>query len=341
MSESGWRRLLEVTIWLLTPLAAWAASFFGGWLGALLGRNLSSPGAGLAWLVGGAVVGAVAGGLGWLYFARRLRSQWGGKRDGRAARESGSPVPDPWDRYWGTKESALSVYPAVSDLLAEIAAVMPEVRDRRVLEVGAGTGREGHVLAARGAYVVLVDFSEPALRLSRELSPGPRLVRADATRLPFPDGAFDLVYHQGLMEHFRDPLPLLRENRRVLGDRGILLVDVPQTFHVYTVIKRVLIALGWWFAGWETQYSPGQLERIVESAGFRLERRYGYWMQPGLWYRAVRQLLKAVGIRLPLFPRFGPLQGIYSRWQRWLRGLQRARWSHYLTLTVGVVARKE
>ncbi len=341
MSESGRQKLLGVVIWLLTPLAAWAVSFLGGWLGAAFGRDLSSPVAGLALLAAGAVAGALIGGLGWIYLVRRLLSKWAGRKEAPGESENLLPVADPWERYWGAKGSAFEVYPAVSDLLAEIAAEMPEPRGRRVLEVGAGTGREGHILAGRGAHVVLLDFSKAALRLSRALSGGPRLVRADAMRLPFRDGSFDLVYHQGLMEHFRDPLPLLKENRRVLGEGGVLLVDVPQTFHVYTLVKRVLIALGWWFAGWETQYSPRQLERIVQSAGFRCERRYGYWMQPGLWYRAARQALKAVGVRLPLFPRFGPLHGVYARLQRRLRRLQRARWSHYLALTVGVVARKE
>lgn len=341
MSESGWRRLVGIGVWLLTPLAAWAVSFLGGWVGAALGRDLSSPVAGLALLGAGALLGALVGGLGWICFSRRLRSRWAGAGKSRGEGADRLTAADPWERYWGEKGSALEVYPAVSDLLAEIASTVPELRGRRVLEVGAGTGREGHALAAGGAYVVLVDFSKAALGLSRALSPGPRLVRADATRLPFRDGVFDLVYHQGLMEHFRDPLPLLRENRRVLKRGGALLVDVPQKFHVYTLIKRVLIALGWWFAGWETQYSPGELETIVTSAGFRCERRYGYWMQPGLCYRILRELLKAVGVRLPLFPRFGVLHGAYASFQRWLRALQRARWSHYLTLTVGVVARKE
>lgn len=246
----------------------------------------------------------------------------------------------PWDRYWGGKASAAEVYPAVSDLLGEIAKAMPEARGHRVLEVGAGTGREGHQLAARGALVVLVDFSAEALRLSRRISPLPRLVRADVRWLPFRDGCFDLVYHQGLMEHFPDPGPLLLENRRALAEGGVLLVDVPQAFHIYTLVKHGLMFLGLWFAGWETQYSPRGLERTVERAGFQCLWRYGYWMRPGLWYRAIRQLLKIVGIRLPLFPTFGPLGVIYRAWHRLLDRLGERGWSHYLALTVGVVARK-
>jgi len=40
------------------------------------------------------------------------------------------------------------------------------------------------------------------------------LVRADALAMPFRDGTLDVVFHQGLLEHFRIR-PLLRENARV------------------------------------------------------------------------------------------------------------------------------
>ena len=250
------------------------------------------------------------------------------------------PRRETWDRYWGDKAGAAEVYPAVSDLLGEITRVVPDLGGKRVLEVGAGTGREGHQLADRGARVVALDFSPEALRLSRQVSPRVRLVRGDALAAPFGDDTFDLVYHQGLLEHFRDPEPLLRENRRLLRSEGLLLVDVPQAFHGYTVVKKCLIAVNRWFAGWETQFSPGALQGLVERTGFRCIRRYGYGMHPGLTYRVVREGLRWVGIRLPLEPSLGPFQGLYRGWHGLLRGIERSAIGPYVALTVGVIARK-
>lgn len=250
------------------------------------------------------------------------------------------PRRETWDRFWGGKPRLGDVYPAVSDILGELSRVLPDVRGLRVLEVGAGTGREAHALAERGASVSVLDFSPEALRLSRQLSSRPCLLRGDALALPFPDDTFDLVYHQGLLEHFADPYPLLAENRRVLKPGALVLVDVPQKFHGYTLMKHVLIALDRWFAGWETQFSPREIERIVERAGFRCVRRYGYFMRPGLGYRVAREALGAVGIRLPLDPRLGPLHPLYRRWHRLLRRIGETRWGPYCTLTVGVVAQK-
>lgn len=71
MTGERTRRLTRVIAWLLTPVVAWAASFLGGWVGALVGRSAAGSGAGLAWLGGGAVVGALVGAVGWMLWLRR------------------------------------------------------------------------------------------------------------------------------------------------------------------------------------------------------------------------------------------------------------------------------
>ena len=63
---------LVVLGWLLTPLLAWGASFFGLWIGAHFGGGASSPLAMLA----PALIGAALGGFGvlwtWVRFMRRV-----------------------------------------------------------------------------------------------------------------------------------------------------------------------------------------------------------------------------------------------------------------------------
>jgi len=242
-----------------------------------------------------------------------------------------------WDEFWGQRPCVADIYPSVSDIVGEVLRTFPDVRGLRFLEVGAGTGREGHVFAQRGAMVTLLDISWEALRLSRQVSSLPRLVRGNAGEAPFRDESFDLVYHQGLLEHFRDPMPLLRENYRLLKPDGYLLVDVPQRYHVYTVMKHALMAVNRWFAGWETEFAPGELERLVAAAGFEVQRRYGYAMHPGLTYRLLREVGKKCGVKLPMYPNLGPL---YRGWHSLLRRLERCRVGHYFVVSVGVVARK-
>jgi hypothetical protein len=70
-------RMVRIGLWLLTPVVAWAASFLGGWVGAVLARNIAQPRRAALWLVGGGVAGAALGVAAWLWFVVRRRSRGG------------------------------------------------------------------------------------------------------------------------------------------------------------------------------------------------------------------------------------------------------------------------
>ena len=247
-----------------------------------------------------------------------------------------------WESYWKGHADIDRTYSTGGRLVREILRDGP-VDGRRVLEVGAGSGRDSIGLARGGATAVVLDYSPASLGLVAEQARAQgvpiHLVRADALAMPFRDGSFEVVFHQGLLEHFRDPRPLLAENARILKRGGRAVVDVPQTFHLYTVMKQTLIAFNAWFAGWETQYTPRALERLLADAGLTVRRSYGEWMVPGLAYRVTREVLKrGLGAELPLEPR-GP------EW--WARGwdalrarLARHRAALYTCHVIGTVAEK-
>ncbi len=230
-----------------------------------------------------------------------------------------------WESYWRGHANLEETYSTGGRLVREVLAD-GDVRGRVVMEVGAGSGRDILELARHGATGIVLDYSPASLELvqrqSRASGVPVHLIRADALALPFKDGAIDVVFHQGLLEHFRDPMPLLRENARVTRTGGRVIVDVPQTWHLYTAMKQSLIALNRWFAGWETQFTPAELERCVRAAGLEVKRTYGEWLVPGLAYRVTREVLKrGAAVTLPLEPR-GPVW-----WQRMWTGA-RARFGH-------------
>jgi len=247
-----------------------------------------------------------------------------------------------WESYWRGHPRIDETY-STGDRLAREILAEGDVAGAPVLEVGAGSGRDTLRLVQAGARGVVLDYSPASLALVREQARvqglAVHLVRADALALPFRDGAFAVVFHQGLLEHFRDPMPLLRENARVTRPGGRVVVDVPQTLHLYTLMKQILIALDAWFAGWETQFTPAGLEGRLRAAGLTVRRTYGEWMVPGLWYRLLRELLRrGPGVRLPLEPR-GP--GWWERsWRAWRAWLARRRWALYTCHVIGTVAER-
>jgi hypothetical protein len=64
-------RIVALLGWLLTPFVVWAASFCGGWVGAVIGRRVGGPFGGVEWLVLGAVVAGGGALIAWLQRLRR------------------------------------------------------------------------------------------------------------------------------------------------------------------------------------------------------------------------------------------------------------------------------
>jgi SAM-dependent methyltransferase len=93
----------------------------------------------------------------------------------------------------------------------------------RVLDVGCGTGRFTGALEQAGAMVVGVDLDPGMLIVAAANHGGPRLV-ADAHRLPFATGAFDLAVALTLLEFVDDPARVVAELARVTRPGGRLLV---------------------------------------------------------------------------------------------------------------------
>jgi ubiquinone/menaquinone biosynthesis C-methylase UbiE len=248
-----------------------------------------------------------------------------------------------WEAFWQKKNNLHEVY-SNTDRVARNLVRVTNLQNKKVLEIGAGTGRDSLNLVSYGAEVYQLDYASNALKLMREVAQvngvNIQFIGGDAFGLPFADGTFDIVFHQGLLEHFREPraTQLLEENIRVLKNGGMLLIDVPQCYHLYTVMKHILIAFNVWFAGWEREFSARELEKKLTSLGLVPIRTYGEWMYPSLLYRIVREVLLKIGIKMPLYPRlFTPLTHLR---QLVRESLIELRPFINTSLAIGVIARK-
>ncbi len=93
-----------------------------------------------------------------------------------------------------------------------------------VLDLGTGTGGLLPLLAGHVDRVVAVDLSRGMLRRARGRVAGGGgsvgFLRADAERLPLPDGAVDGVVANMILHHLGRPDAVIREAARVLGPSG-------------------------------------------------------------------------------------------------------------------------
>ena len=247
-----------------------------------------------------------------------------------------------WETFWQAKKDVQEVY-SNSERIRTHLCQLTNLSEKRILEIGAGTGRDSFYMTNDGGLLYLLDYAKNSLKIIQQLIPEDKPIFAiggDAFGLPFQDGTFDIIFHQGLLEHFRkaEALQLLSENVRVLKPGGLLLVDVPQRYHVYTIIKHVLILFNVWFAGWEREFSLRELIRILSELRLNVVHSYGEWMYPSLFYRILREASSKIGIKLPLKPIQIPVLSSIRKAIR--RALEGSSLQKNTALSIGVIARK-
>lgn len=112
-----------------------------------------------------------------------------------------------------------------------------QVQGWRVLDVGCGHGLYSLSFPQRDAYLLGCDLLPADLHTADEISQGMGLdgradfVAADAARLPVPEGAFDLVVCNCVLEHVVDDQSALAGMYRALKPGGLLYLSVDNAKH--------------------------------------------------------------------------------------------------------------
>lgn len=158
-----------------------------------------------------------------------------------------------------------------------------ELLSGRCIDIGCGGGA---VLAdvAGSLPAFGVDLSPRALDYGRAVGLS-MLARAEAAALPFADDSFSIAFALDVLEHHPSPEQLLAEVRRILTDRGLLVVSVPAFQWMWSYADHVL--------GHYRRYTCPQLVGELTRAGFTLERAtyFHSWLLPVAWvFRRIRSL---------------------------------------------------
>lgn len=148
-------------------------------------------------------------------------------------------------------------------------------RGKRVLDVGCGNGYILSRYARCGARVTVVDLTWTALHLTRarfrlEGQAG-TFLQADAERLPFRDGAFDLVVSVGVLHHVPDIEHAIEEIGRVLRPNGQIILML---YHRNSLHFRLLYPFYGLVHPAFRGHPPAEIARRIDGADNPIGRTY-------------------------------------------------------------------
>jgi arsenite methyltransferase len=221
------------------------------------------------------------------------------------------------------------------DVIAQRAATLDALAlqaGERVVDVGSGPGLLAAEMATQvgpAGRVVGLDLSDPMLALSRQrcgdqaTSTCLRFLKADAVRLPFGDGVFDVAVSTQVYEYVPDVAAALAELHRVLCPGGrVLVLDTDWDSIVWAAgdparMQRLLAA---WTDRFADPHLPRSLSWQLQGAGFHLERRevlvlFNPQYDPDTYSVANGQIMADFAVTQGRMP---PEEA-----QAWLRDLQR------------------
>jgi ubiquinone/menaquinone biosynthesis C-methylase UbiE len=131
----------------------------------------------------------------------------------KEAFKKGHPLASEW--WFSTRYQE---YLSVNALVAGV-----PLKDKRVLDVGAGLGFDSQRLALRGADVTALEFSPILAANGQKSFPGMRWIGGFSHALPFKTGSFDAVFINAALHHMRDIPKAIAEALRVLRVGGMLI----------------------------------------------------------------------------------------------------------------------
>ena len=147
------------------------------------------------------------------------------------------------------------------------------IANPRVLEVGCGSGCYSEVFATLlpgGVQYTGIDYSDAMIARARAQYPSGSFQVADATRLPYGKGAFDIVFNGVSLMHIIDYQAAIREAARV-ALRYCVFHSVP-VFDDYRTTYLRKYAYGAPVV--EVVFGKQELMNLCRDAGLRLDREW-------------------------------------------------------------------
>ncbi|MCA1902766.1 MAG: class I SAM-dependent methyltransferase [Candidatus Hydrogenedens sp.] len=151
-----------------------------------------------------------------------------------------------------------------------------------VLEVGCGGGKLSYELQQSGYQVVSTDFEPSAVKFTKELGILKTFVSHSGEGIPLQDESIDMIIMTDVLEHIYNHQLAIIECKRVLRNKGFLIMTVP--------------AFPCLFSSWDRwnhhfrRYTKKQLKTLAHQAHFHI-KKLSFWNIPGIPFAVLRKII--------------------------------------------------
>jgi len=205
------------------------------------------------------------------------------------------------------------------------------LKNKKVLEIGCGTGINSMLMASLGAKVSVMDYSKEALefvkKASNKMGLDIELIHGDMFKSEI-ENEFDIVHSEGVVEHYLMPKrqEVLNIHTKATKKNGKVLIIVPNAKSIpYRIGKKLAEHTGTWIYGHEYPYTLRELVYRMTKSGLKCEKAIGGefllsfgWLAAPLWLRNYGKLLGkglSSGVN-KLFYRINYSNPFANRWGR-------------------------
>jgi ubiquinone/menaquinone biosynthesis C-methylase UbiE len=151
-------------------------------------------------------------------------------------------------------------------MLSKFVRTLPQ--HSRVVDLGAGTGRDSRWLVAHGMNVTMFDLSSDMLVLAHQNVPEAALIQGDMTEMVFPDSSFEGVWASASLLH------LTREEAKLVVHKIYKMLTSGGVF--YCLLKKgrgeeevIEDKYGKPMKRFFTFYTREKVKRLLEDGGFQ------------------------------------------------------------------------
>lgn len=165
-------------------------------------------------------------------------------------------------KYYDKKEKYLNSFEK-----NKLLPLLGDMDEKKILDVGAGTGRLSLFFKKVGAQVIALDISPKMLEILRSKDSTVKTIVGDAEKLPFNNNTFDIVAAAFLIVHLNDPTRFFDEAYRVLKDGGLLVftnINQKEAPLVKTTNGEIKIE--------SFYHRPDEIKIILNKLAFKIEK---------------------------------------------------------------------